>query len=84
MTITQCFYIYNLEPVILFGEGKYSLSTVKEIVGTESFKKLDDDIKKCQNREDFEKCKSREYIKNGLENCKCTPYQLRNYSKKVS
>jgi hypothetical protein len=72
------------EPLILFGEGNYALTAVKEIDGTEEFLGLDEEIKRCQDRESFQECQAREYIKNGLEKCKCTPYEMRNYSKTVS
>ena len=69
---------------MVFGEGKYALTDVKEIDGTEEFLGLDEKIRHCQNRETFQQCQTREYIKNGLEKCNCTPYEIRNYSKIVS
>ena len=74
----------NTEPLILFGEGDYALTVVKEIDGTEEFHGLDEGIKHCQSRETIQECQAREYIKNGLDTCKCTPYAMRNYSKTVS
>ena len=74
----------NTEPLILFGEGNYALTAVKEIDGTEEFLRLDEGIKHCQNRETFQECQAKEYIKDGLVKCKCTPYEMRNYSQTVS
>jgi hypothetical protein len=68
----------------MFGGGDYALTAVKEIDGTEEFLGLDEGVKHCQSRETIQECQAREYIKNGLEKCKCTPYQMRNYSKMVS
>ena len=69
---------------MIFGEGSYALSDVKEIAGTDNFLNMDEGVKKCQNRESFQDCKATEYIRKGLEKCKCTPYEMRNYSKTVS
>ena len=75
---------FDKEPLILFGEGSYALSAVKEISGTDNFLKMDEGVKKCQNRESFQECQATEYLRKGLEECKCTPYEMRNYSKTVS
>ena len=69
---------------MLYGEGNFVLTDVKEIDGTDNFLELDEDDKQCQGRETFQECQAREYIKTGLEKCKCTPYKMRNYSKTVS
>jgi hypothetical protein len=71
------------EPLKLFGEGSYALSAVKEISGTDNFLKMDEGVKKCQNRESLQECQATQYMRKGLEECKCTPYELRNYSKTV-
>ena len=73
----------NIEPLILLGEGNYALTAIKEIDTTEAFLNLDEEIKNCQNVETYQKCQVREYINMGLEKCNCTPYELRNFSKKV-
>ena len=73
----------NKEPLSLFGEGNYALTDVKEIVGTEAFLSLDEGIKLCQDFETYQDCMTKEYIKNGVEKCSCTPYELRNFSKTV-
>ena len=72
-----------IEPLILFGEGSYALSSVKEIDVTDSFIGLDDDIKLCQNEETVEDCSAKDLLKKGLDKCRCTPYRMRNYTKEV-
>ena len=74
----------NLVPKILFGEGSYALSAVKQIETTDAFLNLHEDIKNCQNIDTYEACKAREYIEQGLDSCHCTPYEIRNYSMMVN
>ena len=64
----------------MFGEGAYSLSSVMEIEGTEEYVHIAENTGQCQNKESEEQCLSREYLFQGLEECSCTPYKLRNYS----
>ena len=76
-------YIENLgknEPLF----GKYALTEVTQIEGTEAFLGLDESIKKCQTRQTFQECQSQKYKAYGLEECNCTPYEMRNYNKTVS
>ena len=75
--------LLNIEPLIRYGEGNYALTAIREIDTTAAFLSLGEDIIDCQNMETYQECQARDYIKMGLEQCKCTPYQLRNFSKKV-
>jgi hypothetical protein len=70
------------EPV--FGEGKYTLTEVTEMDGTEAFLGLDEGTKNCQARETFQECQAKEYIRNGLAKCNCTPFEMRDHFKAVS
>ena len=72
------------EPLILYGEGNYALTAIKEIDATEGFLNLGEEIIDCQNIETYLECQTRDYMQMGLEECKCTPYELRNFSKEVS
>ena len=80
------FYIKPLitVPLILFGEGNYALTDIKQIEITDAFLSLDEEIKKCQNVETVHECETRKFINLGLERCNCTPYALRNFTKNVS
>ena len=75
---------FVLEPLLLFGEGTYALTSVKEMTGTDSFLELDEKIKLCQTRETVEDCLAKDFLKKGLEKCKCTPFRLRNFTKEVN
>ena len=76
----------NKEPLILYGEGDYALTAVQEIKATKEFLNLDKEGTKhdCQNVETFLECEAKDYIKMGLEECNCTLYALRDFSKKVN
>ena len=64
----------------MFGGGAYSISSVNEIEGTEEYIHIAENSGQCQNKESEEQCLTREYLSQGLEECSCTPYKLRNYS----
>ena len=72
-----------IEPLLLYGEGKYALSAIKEVAGTNTFLSMDEKIKLCQSKETYQQCMTKEYIKKGLETCGCTPFTLRNFTKKA-
>ena len=67
-------------PLIRYGGGEYSLSDVMKIEGTEEYLKSAEKDGTCQNVESQENCLAREYLTQGLEQCSCIPYMLRNYS----
>ena len=72
-------HILNLEPVKLIGEGKYNLDALKEIRVTQSYLRMDMDIKKCQNEEPLENCTTRTYMESFLQQCGCLPLQLSSF-----
>ena len=67
----------------MFGGGSYTLSSVMEIEGTEEYLKRAEKSRDCQNKEAQEECLAREYSDQGLRQCSCVPYKLRNYSNMV-
>ena len=71
-----------LVPVGLFGEGQYNLNNIKEISVTDSFMGLDKGMRKCQNIETFDDCKTRLYVEHMRKECGCLPLSL-GFSKKV-
>ena len=71
-----------LDPVILQGEGECNLDILKEIVPSDSFLGLDEDIKECQNFEPFDNCTTRFFYENAKIKCGCLPYSI-NLSRKV-
>ena len=64
-------------PLRVYGSGKYSLTSIKEIDGTEQYLIFAEKEGKCQNKESQESCLAREYLREGLEQCSCIPYKLR-------
>ena len=59
------------------------MTAFTEIKAKESFHNLHENVKNCQNKETLLECKTRNYLKTGLDRCKCVPYTLRNYSNMV-
>ena len=53
------------------------MNIIKEITATESFKNMDQNVKKCQNVESFEECVTRKYIEVLVDKCNCLPIDLR-------
>ena len=58
----------------IFGEGEYNLNSLNEVKVTDSFLGLDLKTRKCQNKEPFENCTTRQYSeifkKCGCKDCK--------------
>ena len=85
----SCFVSYDIqqmyfqEPLRLYGEGDYGLTVVKEMNGTVEFKNLDVETRDCELMESFLDCQARHYLLDGLAQCKCVPYALKNYSNPV-
>ena len=73
-----------LEPLTFNGKGDYALSDIKEFEVTDGFINLGEKVTKCQNRESFEECNTREYLKRAQEECSCTPFSLSHLNDTVS
>ena len=56
------------------------MSAVKEMRVTEHFLGLDEVIKKCQSKETFEECTTREYISAVQKKCDCVAYGLKSFT----
>ena len=65
---------------MLYEEGEYALTAVKEIQVTDDF--LDIKTKNCQIKESYEDCTTRSYLQRVELECKCLPYRLRNFTAK--
>ena len=73
------------EPARAYGEGEYALSAIKEHDVTEAFLAIKDKKDfECQNQESFQDCIMNEFLENGIQDCNCTPYNIRNYTRDVS
>ena len=68
-------FIHTLAQYSAHGPGSYLMSALKKMTGTESFKKLPDNQKKClvHNRE---QCQTQKYLDQVQRECKCTPWVL--------
>ena len=62
-----------LDPVGLFGQGKFNLLSLKEVHVTDSFMGLQQDTRKCQNIETYDECKTRLHLKQLRQKCGCLP-----------
>ena len=47
---------------------------------TPDFASLDESTKNCENGADYVDCVSQKYMKAVIDQCKCLPYRLQNYS----
>ena len=67
--------VHTLAQHTKFGRGSYAMTTLKKMTGTESFKQLPDQQKKCRvhNRN---KCQTQKYLEEVLEKCSCIPWPL--------
>ena len=72
--------IVILAPIYVEGEGRYALSSVKEIIVTDDFLGLDADVRKCQTLEPYDECTTRRHLQRVQEQCNCVPYVLRNFT----
>ena len=62
------------------GEGNYRLGDVKQVAITDDFAAMDEKDRNCQTESSFEDCATQNILLALAENCKCLPYNLRNYS----
>ena len=74
--------IHTLAQYSTFGSGSYELSSLKRMTGTESFKELPDNQKKCtvHNREG---CQTQKYLGAVQKKCKCIPWALQAEQNKI-
>ena len=78
-----CMMQYCLEPLKLYGSGKYNLNAIKEISVTSSYLGLSPSIRGCQNKESLEECTTELHKKSIMNKCKCLPSHFSNGSQKV-
>ena len=66
-----------LEPLKLFGEGQYNLNEVKEMKITDSYLTLEQNVRHCQNKTEYEECTTKKYHDALREQCQCLPFNIR-------
>ena len=69
-------YLFPQEPIKVYGEATLAISSVKDMIVTDDFLGLDESARKCQNREAFENCTTRQYLETVKRQCNCVPYAL--------
>ena len=69
-------HIHTLAQFTAYGPGTFSMSGLKRMTGTKSFKQLPDKQKKCvvHNREE---CQTQKYLDQVERNCDCHPWDLK-------
>ena len=66
-------------PIIVFGEGNYALTDIKQIKVTEDFLSLGEQKTKCQDVEEYNHCLTRIYGQKILDICDCSPLSLKSF-----
>ena len=63
-------------PLVLSGEGHFSLSGVKEVKVTEDFVGLGEEITRCQTVQSRADCLTGKYLARALNSCHCAPLNI--------
>ena len=75
-------HIGTLRQFTDYRAGRYAMSGLKKMTGTESFMGLSDGVKSCQTQP-MEECVTQRYIDVVLKECGCIPWYLSNIVKQV-
>ena len=77
--LTQYLFVNTdfVEPLTFAGEGEYNINAVKEIKVTDSFLELDKKTRKCQTKETYSDCSTRNFMNAVLDQCGCLPFTMR-------
>ena len=67
-----------LDPLTVYGEGNYGLSSIKDIRVTSDFLDLEQDTINCQTETTISNCTTEAYLTALLDNCSCLPLSLRS------
>ena len=67
--------VHMLAPYTDSRSGRYAITAIKKMSGTESFMGLPESERKCQS-EEFEDCYTRKYFARVQERCGCIPLSL--------
>ena len=68
-------------PIVLSGEGDYSLTDVKDIKVTQEFEGLGEETTHCQSAEYMADCVTRQHGDKVLDICGCAPYYIHSHYK---
>ena len=75
-------YLNTLASFTDFRKGKYALSSLKQMAGTDSFLDLPEEKRDCQVQS-FETCQALRYVEEVQKACGCVPWALSSFNKKV-
>jgi hypothetical protein len=75
-------YLNTLASFTDFREGKYAMSSLKQMAGTGSFLDLPEQKRHCQVQS-FETCQALRYVEEVQKACGCVPWALSSFNKKV-
>ena len=70
-------------PVSLYGEGDYALTVVQQVVATQSFLGMSEEIRNCQKTPSLGDCVTRDYLDRLQAKCSCLPHSLGGEGVKV-
>ena len=70
-------------PIVLYGEGNYALTDIKQIQVTPDFLALGRDVRNCEEEEEYNKCIMRKYGEEIIRKCNCTPLSLKPFFTQV-
>ena len=68
-------------PEKFYGSGSIKIKGVKQIQVTDHYLHLDLQTRGCQNETTYEDCVTELYLELLMEECKCLPFNLQNFSK---
>ena len=73
-------YLNTLSGFTTYRAGRYAMSAIKKMSGTDSFLQQTDNIKGCQI-EAFEDCQRKRFMAKLQQRCGCFPWALRRHFK---
>ena len=68
-------HIGTLAHQVVYGPGDYSLTSIKQMTGTDNFLAWPQERRKC-TLETYEKCQMRDFLEKSVK-CSCSPFQLK-------
>ena len=68
-------FVHTLAQYTTFGSGEYAMYSLKKMSGTDSFRQLPENQKKCHNH-NREQCEANMFFGQIERNCNCVPWAL--------
>ena len=69
-------FLTRVAPVSLYGEGDYAMTVVQEVLPTQSFLALPEEVRRCEKTESLGDCLTRDYLARLQAGCSCLPHPL--------